>query len=125
MSVVAAAQGTVSLTDSVTGSTTLTKVLNSVFTGDLSVFAQSQPIGTSPQGVVCPNNLAQFLYIKNLSDTATVIVSWTPSGGGSNVVLTLDPGAVIIFCESGTNGISVLSLQASAISTPVEYIIVG
>src|ERR1700728_927174 len=126
MSVVAAAQGTVSLTDNVTGSTTLTKILNSAFTGEVSIFAQSQLIGTSQMAFTIPNNLAQFFYVKNLSLTATVGISWTLLGGGSNVaVLTLDPGGVLIFCESGTNGITAAPIAASAASTPVEYILAG
>lgn len=127
MSVIAAAQGTVSLTDTVSGSTTLSKTLNNTVTGSLSSFGQNAPIGTSPTSVSVPNSLAQFVYIKNLSTTSgnTLTVNWTVLSGGAVNVAILDPGATLILSQNGTNGIIALSLTANMANTPVEFILAG
>lgn len=127
MSVISSATGNVTLSDNVSGSTTFSKVLNSVVTGDLSSFAQSLPVGTSATTLSIPNSLAQFVYIKNLSSISgtTVSITWTPTGGTSQDIITLDPGGVMIFAEGGFNGITAMSLSASAASTPVEFLLVG
>lgn len=127
MSVISSATGNVTLSDNVSGSTTFSKVLNSVVTGDLSSFAQSLPVGTSATTLSIPNSLAQFVYIKNLSSIAanTVTVTWTPGGGSSATVITLDPGGVLILAENGVSGISAMSILATAVNTPVEFLLVG
>jgi hypothetical protein len=67
-----------------------------------------------------------FVYIKNNHATNTVTVTWTPNGGASAVVQTLEPGSALILSQAVTAaGITALSLQASGASTPVEYILVG
>ncbi len=128
MAVTAALRGNLTLTDNLTGSTSLSKVVNSAYTGDLSNFGQSVPIGTSPVTISLPNGSCQFLYVKNLSTTAgtTVTITWTPTSGSSVVIVTLDPSALIIFAEaSTTNGITALSLVSNQPATPVEFILVG
>jgi len=128
MSVFASATGSISLTDTVAGSTTFSKILNSGFVGDLSSFAQNYLVGTSPTTFAVPNALAQFFYVKNLSTVTgtTITVSWTPHGLSlPTTILTLDPGAVMIFSENGVNGITTLSITASAVNTPIEFLMVG
>lgn len=128
MSVSVALRGNITITDNLTGSTSLSKVVNNGYTGDISNFGQSVIVGTSPYTVTVPNSLGQFLYVKNLSTTAgtTVTVTWTPTSGSSAVVINLDPGALIIFSEVTTsNGISALSLVSNQTGTPVEFVVVG
>ena len=129
MSINASLSGSLKITDNLTGSTSLSKVLANAYTGDISTYGQTVSVGTSTYTVAIPNNLAQFVYIKNLSSTVgnTVTVSWTPTGAGFSVtVLTLDPGALIVFSEVLTsNGITTLTLNASLAATPVEFILCG
>jgi hypothetical protein len=114
MSVTAGLRGTITLTDNLTGSTSLTKTVNNSYTGDLSVYGQSVVIGTTAYSVGLPNNLAEFVYVKNLS-TVT----------GTNVFSFL-PGGMIIFSELTTNnGISSLSLISNQAGTFVEFILAG
>src|SRR5215831_12797094 len=113
MSVTASLTGTIKLTDNLTGSTSLIKPVNNSFIGDLSAFAQGFIVGTTPVVVPLPNNLAQFVYVKNLSSTAgtTLTVTWTPNTGISATILTIDPGAMIIYVENTVNnGISSMSI---------------
>lgn len=128
MSVTAGLRGTITLTDNLTGSTSLTKTVNNSYTGDLSVYGQSVVIGTTAYSVGLPNNLAEFVYVKNLSTVTgtTVTVTWTPNAGSLVNVITLDPGAMIIFSELTTNnGISSLSLISNQAGTFVEFILAG
>jgi len=128
MSVTAGLKGTITLTDNLTGSTSLSKPVNNYYTGDLSVFAQAVIVGTTPYVVSLPNNLAQFMYVKNLSSNTgtTLTVTWTPNTGSAATILTLDPGAMILFAENTTAyGISGLSLISNQQGTPTEFILAG
>ena len=128
MSVNAAIRGSITITDNLTGSTSLSKPINNSYTGDLSVYGQSVVVGTTAYIVSLPNNLAEFVYIKNLSATTgtTVTVTWTPNTGTTVNVITLDPGAMIQFSEGTTNnGISALSLVSNLPGTFVEFILCG
>lgn len=128
MSVTASVSGNIKITDNLTGSTSLSKVLNNAYTGTVESYGQSVIIGTSLVSISLPVSPAQFLYIKNLSSTlgTTVTATWTPASGTSAAVITLDPSAVVIFCEVvTTNGITALSLISNTAGTPVEYILCG
>ncbi len=128
MSVTASLSGNLKITDNLTGSTALSKVLNNAYTGTVENYGQSVIIGTTPVSIALPLSPTQFLYVKNLSSTlgTTVTATWTPTGGSSNAVVTLDPNALIIFSEVVTsNGITALSLVSNQAGTPVEYILVG
>lgn len=128
MAVTAAVRGVITITDNLTGSTSLTKVLNNSYTGTVESYGQQVLIGTSPTSISLPLSPAQFVYVKNLSSTTsnTLTVTWTLTGGSSNQVVVLDPSAVLILSELTTaNGITALSLVASTAATPVEYILCG
>jgi hypothetical protein len=128
MAVTASVKGNITITDNLTGSTSLSKVLNNAYTGTVESYGQNVIIGTSPTTVALPVSPSQFVYVKNLSTTSsnTVTVTWTPNSGSSASIVILDPGAIIIFSEvTTTNGISALSITASAAGTPVEYILCG
>lgn len=126
MAITGSVSGTLALTDNLAGSVQLQKTLSLSFLGTVAEYSQSQSISTSPVTLTIPQSPAQFLYLKNLSTTATLSVTWTPTGGGSLAVLTLQPGAAIIFVETNvTSGITALSVTASAPATLIEYVLLG
>ena len=128
MSISASIRGNIFVTDNLTGSVSLQKVLNNTYTGTVESYGQSVTIGTSSVTISLPINPVEFLYVKNLSTTAStnITVTWTPESGSSATVVTLDPGALIMYCEVGTsNGISALSLVSNQAGTPVEYVACG
>lgn len=126
MSVTASLNGNLQLTDNIAGNTTFLKQLLLSYTGVVSSFAQNFLVGTSPSTIAIPSTSAQFLYIRNIPTTFTsnITVAWTPNGGSSETILTLSPGSAILFSETDTtNGITALTLTASAVNTPVEFIL--
>lgn len=129
MSVTASITGNITLTDSVTGTVPLSKALaNLSFTGISSEFSQSFMVGTSPTDIDIPTTYTQFVYLKNVAPSNTVTVTWTPSGGSSAAVATLQAGSAIILCGSNTStasGITDLSITASANNTPIEFVMAG
>lgn len=126
MTVTATTSGTQTLLDSTANTTSLTKQLSASFVGSASTIAQQVNIGTGATPIALPVAQTNYVYIKNLSGAATVTVTWTPQGGASNPVITLQPGGYIEFVEPVTgSGISALSLIASAPATPVEYWLLG
>lgn len=128
MSITAAVKGNITITDNLTGSVSLSKVLSNTYTGTLETYGQSVIVGSSPVTVTLPINPTQFLYIRNLSTTTgtTLTATWTPTGGSSASIVILDPGAIIIFSEvTTTNGISALSLVSNQAGTPAEWILAG
>lgn len=126
MSIQSNFSGSIQLTDPNTGTVQLYKALAALFTGTISTVAESLSVGTSPTSIGLPISPTQVIYIKNLHATNTLTVTWTPQGGASNVVITLQPGGLILLNEPNvTSGISALSLTASGVSTPVDYVLVG
>jgi len=127
MAITLSYNGTVQAVDSVQGSIALQKVLTNLSTtGTYYIDAQAAQFGTTPTSVPLPTSPVNFLYFKNTHATQTITVTWTPNGGASNVVLTLQPGAFIGFAEpSGSNGISALSITASGANTTCEFILGG
>lgn len=99
-----------------------------------SIYADYFQVGTSPISLTLPGATAFFVYIKNLSETATVSVTCTPQGGSvwaSPLVLAFnstvpDLGGVFLYCqpsEANGGGISAISLVASANNTPIEVLV--
>lgn len=114
----------ITITDNLTNSVQLQKQVVGTYTGTLSEFAQQVSLASGSTSITLPGSPVNFVYLRNLSTSATVIVTWTPNGGASNVVCTLQPGAFLILNESNaTSGITALSLNASVSSTPVEFIL--
>lgn len=126
MSLVTSLSGVLAVTDNLTNSVALQRALNFAFSGTTFSYDQTLTVGTSPVAVSLPSSSAQAVFIQNTSTTATVAVTWTKNGGSSQAILTLDPGAFIFFIENTTsNGITALSLTASAVSTPVSLVLAG
>ena len=119
--------GQLVVTDSVSGTTALSKQLTALSTAG-SAFAEAQTlsIGTAPVTISLPISPTNFVYIKNLHATNTLSVSWTPATGSTAVIISLQPGAFISFAEpSGAAGITALSVTGSAAATLIEYVLGG
>ena len=128
MSISVTLSGSIKASDSVSGTISLSKVLTSLITpGTTFSEAQSLSIPASPTSITLPISPTTFVYIKNLHATQTLTVTWTPNGGASNVVVTLQPGSFIAFGEAvlGLSGITALSVQGSGAATLIEYVLAG
>ncbi len=120
------ATGTITLTDSVGSDAQESKSIAASFTGTVSQSTSQGLASTILAAVELPLATVSFLYLKNLSSTATVTVVWTPLAGASATVQTLQPGSFILICQTAAGaGITALSLQASVSSTPYEMILAG
>jgi hypothetical protein len=121
-------QGQIIISDGTTGVVSLQKQLSLVMPGVVFSQAQTLPVGIGATTISLPISPVQFLYLKNLHAANVVTVTWTPSGGASNVVVVLQPGSMIMFTEANPvpgSGITALSLQANVGNTPVEFIVGG
>ena len=127
MSITATLAGNIQLTDSTTNATVFTKqLLALLMVGTSFTETNAASIGTSPTSITLPVSPTQFVYIKNLHATQTLAVSWTPTGGSSAVIQTLQPGSVVIFSElAAGSGITALSLTGSGAATICEYVLAG
>ncbi len=116
--------GVLSLTDNLTGSIQLQKIINLIYTGVTSEFAQSQTIGTSPVSIPMPATPVEFVYVKNVGTTGAIILSWNSVEVGElEQIIVLQPGAFIILMETNTtSGITAMSLTAT-VATTVEYLL--
>lgn len=82
--------------------------------------------GTTPTSVALPISPTNVVYVKNLSTVNTLTVTWTPTGGASNAVATLEPGSVLMLVEAAAGaGITALSFTANASGTLVDYYLAG
>lgn len=135
MSISASIFGNVVVQDTTTGygpSQTFTPATNA----NLSAYEYltNVAIPTSPTSITFPSGVTklQFVFIRNLG-SQSLQVTWTPSGGGSNVVTTLTaatpqgtPGGMIVLFEPDTSlGITALSLQAITAATVAQVIMAG
>ena len=127
MSITATLAGNIQLTDSTTNATVFTKqLLALLMVGTSFTETNAASIGTSPTSITLPVSPTQFVYIKNLHATQTLAVSWTPTGGSSAVIQTLQPGSVVIFSElAAGSGITALSLTGSGAATTCEMVLAG
>lgn len=127
MSVSISIIGNITVADSTTGIIALQKQLtNLTTTGSVFSEASSISIGTTPVAIALPITPITFLYVKNLHATNTVTVTWTPQGGASATIQTLEPGSAILFSQNVAGaGISALTVVANSTNTQIEYIIGG
>lgn len=126
MSITCNFTGTIQITDNLTGSVALSRAVNLQFVGTVFSYSNTASIGTSPTSITLPVSPVQFVFLYNNSTTATLTYTWTPNGGASNVVGTLQPGSGTVLGESNTtSGITALSLTASGAATQVSYILAG
>jgi len=128
MSITASINGNIQLTDSVSGTIALKKLLAALsMTGTEFTEAQSVSLASGSNAITVPLSPVLFCYVKNLHATNTIQVIWTPNGGASATILTLQPGGSIMFCEptTGSTGITALNLTASGAATTCEYVLAG
>ena len=127
MAITVTLQGQIVITDGTSGAVALQKQVSAVMiVGSAYSQAQSLIVGTLSTVIALPVIPIQFVYIKNLHGIQSVAVTWTTPANGSNPVITLEPGAMLIFSETNPGaGITAMSLQASGSSTPVEMIVGG
>lgn len=127
MAITVAHAGSIQITDTVTNNLTLQKTFAALqFNGSVSVFAETVNIPSSPTSINLPVSPTIGIYIRNTHATQTLTVTWTPNGGSSAVVITLQPSEYIV--KGGVNltsGITALSLQGSGANTTCEYILAG
>lgn len=126
MAITASISGTLSITDNLVGSVAQNILLNLAYTGTVQTYAETVQTSTSPLSIALPVSPTEFVAIFNLDTVDSVIVTWTPTGGSSNVVQTVDPGGFLAFCQTTTsNGISALSVQATANNPAIKYVLCG
>jgi hypothetical protein len=133
VTVAISSSSTITAVDSVAGSSPLSKQLSPAsapvqLLGTAFDEAQGLNIGTSSVVIPLPISPALFVYIKNLSSSQTVTVTWTPNGGASATVTTLGPNEFILRAGNNTlagTGITALSMIANAVNTPIEYLLGG
>jgi len=120
--------GSIKATDSVSGTIALSKVLTALTTpGTVFSEASGSTIGTTPTAITLPISPVTFLYFKCTHATQTIQLTWTPNGGASNVVVTLQPGSFVAFGEAvqATSGITALTIVGSGAATSYEFVIAG
>lgn len=135
MSVYASVTGNAAVYDATTKygpNVALTLVNTAGMTAYESLIGES--ITTSPTSITFPYGVthANFVYVRN-TGPASLTVTWTPSGGASNPVVTLTssgvsgtPGGCILFMEPNlTLGVTALSLQAITNTTTCDIVIAG
>jgi len=116
--------GTVSIIDPTGIESPLMKVIP-VLVANMSAvdFGQGQ-IGTTLSPVTLPAHRTQLFYAKNLSSSATLTITWTPSGAVSAEIMVIQPGGILFFFNPAS-GITALSIVASAANTTVDYVLAG
>ena len=120
-------QGSIQIVDLISGLIQSNKtILSSLGTATLATVADTLAVGTSPTSIALPVSPTQIVYLQNLHATQTITVTWTPNGGASAVVGTLQPNGVLFLIETNlTSGITALSVQASGAATPLLYVLAG
>jgi len=127
MSTTASLTGQFTLVDSTPGAQPLVKQLSNLsFVGSVSELSQSTSLANGANVITLAISPVQFLYIKNLHASNTISVTWTPTGGTSAIICTLEPGSAISYINTTTGGgITALTLTASGASTGCEYLLIG
>lgn len=127
INVTVSSSGVVLITDNQSGSVTQQIPALTAFVGSVAEYYPSIVAASSGgTSVTLPISPVQFVYLKNLSTTIAVAVTWTKNGGSSQAILTLDPGGFISFCENSTsNGITALTLTAASSTVPVQMVLAG
>jgi hypothetical protein len=96
---------------------------NPSFSCNGALFNTYQALAAGPNPFGLPYIPATQLYVRNIDPTKTILVSWTPNGGASASIITLNPGdQIILFCNpTGTTpGITAGFLTPSAAGALVE-----
>jgi hypothetical protein len=127
MAITVSLSASIQAQDVVTNNLLLNKTLAAFsYLGSVSTFAESILVGTTPVVIGLPISPTEVVYVRNTHATQLLTVTWTPNGGSSAVVLTLQPNSYILFGEvNATSGITALTLTGSASNTSCEYFLAG
>lgn len=106
----------------------LNRSVTVTYNGAVGVFTNGILSDTAAHTQSLPTTRVLHLYLHNTHATAKITVTWTPTGGSSAVVQTLEPGGEILFwlaSTSSTAGITALSLQSDTSSATFESFLGG
>ena len=114
--------------------TIITRNLNNPTFASTTVFYNPFMIlGVLPVSVTLPAATVFIVYIKNLHATNNILVNWIPNNGVSRDVGIVAPGGVFMYFQtiatpgssinSLLNGVTALTLQASAATTQCEVLL--
>ena len=114
--------------------TIVTRNLNNPTFASTTVFYNPFMIlGVLPVSVTLPAATVFIVYIKNLHATNNILVNWIPNNGVSRDVGIVAPGGVFMYFQtiatpgssinSLLNGVTALTLQASAATTQCEVLL--
>lgn len=118
--------GSITVTDNQSGSIAQALSVVASYVGSVSEYYPNFSALTGGSPVTLPISPVQFVYIKNTSATIACNVVWTQNGGSVAGVVALDPGGVLILCETTTtNGITSLKLTGATGTVPVQMILAG
>lgn len=120
----ASANGNLQLTTGQTGDGAMAIAFASLFALTNFLVEPALSVPNSPTSVTLPGSPAKVVFIQNLHATQTLTVTWTPNGGASNPVVTLQPGEFILLGGvSASGGITALSLQGSGAGTTTKLVL--
>lgn len=122
---VAVVNGTVQVSTGVSGESPLIALLAATYNATNFVVQPAYSIGTSSTSITLPGSPTKIVYIQDNHASQTLSVTWTPNGGSSAAIVTLQPGEFIVLGgQTGSSGgITALSLQASGAGTPAKIIL--
>lgn len=115
------------------GDTIMGAILKGKFTQGAPPNLSVISVPNSAQSVTLTPATIFGMYIRNLSATASVQVTATPTGGSSAVIGVISPGGIFLVASpaagsapvTATPGYTAVSLFASAAATPVEFCAIG
>jgi carbohydrate-binding DOMON domain-containing protein len=117
--------GTVQASTGVPGESPLVELLSAVYNATNFLIEPALSVPSSPTSITLPGSPVKIAYIQNNHATQTLTVTWTPNGGASAVIVTLQPGEFIVLGgqTGASGGITALSLQGSGASTTAKLIL--
>lgn len=101
---------------------------NPSFNVNVGQFTTYFALADGANNIALPFTPITQLYIKNIDATNYIKVSWTPGGGVSGTVLSLNPGDQILFWGNPagiTPGIAALILTTTVAGVLCEYFLGG
>lgn len=112
-------------TSDTSGASGVSKTYTIPMQGSIYASFTLKTIATGGTSFTLPTTTINFIYVKNTGNFP-ITVSWTPSGGASNVVLNLQPGGFIFDGNSALGGgITTLSMQAVGGNSTVDCVLFG
>lgn len=96
------------------------------YSGQAGEFDVRQSPDTSSHSLDLPATTVYQVYIKNTDAAATLTITGTVSGGASQTICKLPPGAVFVYwTATGANGFTALSYQSDTSGSKFEMFLGG